>query len=149
MPECPEPIDDERCCRRGTCGLDLEVAAPRAEIRRGGDGLGIETPIDQADDRLDDIQDDAAAAIDPPDGSNTRVGDIELRGRLPGAGALAIARPSASLTEEESVGSVVEQEAGGHDAGPNPPLSWSSSTLRCRRHRRWRCGWCRLASRVL
>src|SRR3546814_7540748 len=56
-----------------------------------------------------------------PSRSSTRVGDIELRGRLPGSTRLATARPSTRGWKEKSVNSLFSMKPRTMRCDPNAP----------------------------
>ena len=104
--------------RRAAVDLDLERATPVAEIHQRDRRLGIELPIDQADQRLDDIGDDARAAGRAERGPRPALG-VEHDGRchraaraLPRRHGVGQPAPGAVHRAKGEIGElVVEEEA--------------------------------------
>ena len=124
--------------------LDLEAVALAAEVRQVGGRLRVHAPVDQRDQRLHHVEDDAAAARRAehghrrrPSSSNTMVGAMELRGRLPGPTRVGDGLPVGVDRHEGEVGQlVVEQEPRRPVVRAERRPRWSSSWRpRCRRRR--------------
>ena len=105
-------------------------------------GLDVKPPIEDGDNRFRDIGDDAAAArrtdrqLKLPSAFSTRVGDIELRGRLPGSTRLAIGTPSRTARNEKSVSWLLSRNPPAMRREPNAFSTLDVIETRYRRHRR-------------
>ena len=105
--------------RAGSVFLQQRRAVHRAEVGQVDGLLGHQAPVEHAIQASWRCVDDGRAAGLPPSSaarpwplSNTSVGDMDERGRLPGCTRLAMGWPCASVGAKlKSVSSVVEQEA--------------------------------------
>ena len=109
---------------RGASRTRSRPARPccRSSVRAAA-ACSVELPIEEPDEGLDDVEDDARSARRAEDGedlalsSKTMVGAMELRGRLPPSTRLAIGRPSSSTgRNEKSVSWLLSRKPAGPDA---------------------------------
>src|SRR5262245_30779387 len=111
--------------RRRLVNFDFEGPAAAAEVHERRRGLGVELPVYQTDQGFDDVRmmrdppGEPSAAHGVPVASKTMVGAIELRGRFPGASALAMGLPAASIGRKaKSVSSLLSRKPAAHRREP-------------------------------